>query len=254
MGQVRLDGRQANPWKGPKNQRQRCRSRRTARTRRASDSPAIEARIKPLLISVSLTNLFSDKPLESISASYYAGGWSQSFFVGFLFAIAAFLLSYNGKSVAEMVLSKVAALAAFGVAMFPCRCDNKIEIVRHVHGISAAVMFLILAYFCLIFYQRAKRKGHTEAVLREVVYAACGIAILLAILTAVLNAILGGAIKSAIPRLTFYYETVALVAFGISWLTASRTLPLLTSPQERFSPLDANAKLDDPPTTSSGAV
>jgi len=61
-----------------------------------------------------LTNWFAKDPLTSISTSYYEGGWSQSIFVGFLFAISAFLLAYNGESKREMVLSKVAAVAALG--------------------------------------------------------------------------------------------------------------------------------------------
>jgi L-asparagine transporter-like permease len=45
-----------------------------------------------------LTNHFSDSPLQSISASYHEGGLSRNIFVGFICAIAAFLFSYNGKS------------------------------------------------------------------------------------------------------------------------------------------------------------
>jgi len=43
------------------------------------------------------TSLLAKNPITSISASYYEGGWSQSIFIGFLFAISAFLLAYNGK-------------------------------------------------------------------------------------------------------------------------------------------------------------
>jgi len=210
----------------------------------------IDHRTLKLLVGVialslgSLTNLFASTPLKSISASYHEGGWSQSFFVGFLFAIAAFLLSYNGKSRREMILSKVAAVAAFGVAMFPCQCGDKVELVKYVHALSAAVMFLILAYFCYLFLRRAKQKGHTEAVRREVVYAACGIVIVAAILVLAVDAFTGGHIRQAIPRLVFYGETAALIAFGVSWLTASRTLPLLASPGERFSPLDDKPRPD----------
>lgn len=46
--------------------------------------------------------------------------------------------------------------------------------------------------------------------------------------------------KSWIPQFVFYGEAVGLVAVGISWLVASRTLPGLTHPQERFSPFRAN--------------
>ena len=69
------------------------------------------------LIALSLatiTNLFSHTSLTSISAAYYEEGWARNFFVGFLFAISSFLLAYNGKGRSEMILSKVAAGAAFG--------------------------------------------------------------------------------------------------------------------------------------------
>src|SRR5205809_4155521 len=95
-----------------------------------------------------LTSAFATTAITSISASYYEGGRSQSIFVGFLFAIAAFLLAYNGFSRTDMVMSKLASAAALGVAMFPCQCDNHLEVVPYVHWISAATMFLILVYFC----------------------------------------------------------------------------------------------------------
>src|SRR5262245_31665663 len=136
-----------------------------------------------------LTDLFAKAPLTSISASYYEGGWSQSIFVGFLFAIAAFLLAYNGFSRTDMMMSKLAA-AALGVAMFPCQCDNHTEVVPYVHWISAATMFLILVYFCYSFYRRAREKGHTQANVRAVLYVGCGILIALSILILALDGLL----------------------------------------------------------------
>src|SRR5215207_8691751 len=71
-----------------------------------------------------LTSGFAGSTITSISASYYEGGWSQSIFVGFLFAISAFLMAYNGLTPSEMALSKVAAGASLGVALFPCECGS----------------------------------------------------------------------------------------------------------------------------------
>jgi hypothetical protein len=182
-----------------------------------------------------ITNLFSDGSITSISASYYEGGWAQSFFVGFLFAIAAFLLAYNGESVAEMVLSKIAALAALGVALFPCECGGHPPIIPQVHGISAAVMFFVLAYFCYCFYSRARAKPNVQAnVLRALVYALCGLVIVVSILVIGYDNSTGGALSARIPRLVFYGERAGLIAFGISWLTASRVLPLITAKNERW--------------------
>lgn len=189
-----------------------------------------------------LTRVFAKSPLESISASYYEGGWSQSIFIGFLFAISAFLIAYNGYSKNEMILSKVAAVAALGIALFPCECKGHSVEVPYVHGISAAVMFLILAYFCLGFYHRARGKKHKEADRRAFIYGACGILILISIAILALDHLTGNSISKHVPRLVFYGEETALVSFGISWLTASRTLPILTNKQERIPLLG-----DDPP-------
>ncbi|MEO6687707.1 MAG: hypothetical protein ABIS07_01835 [Dokdonella sp.] len=184
----------------------------------------------------SLTSLFASTAIPSISDSYYEGGWSQSIFVGFLFAIAAFLLAYNGESRTEMLLSKVAAVAALGVALFPCRCGSHSEFIPYVHAISAATMFLILAYFCYLFFRRARDKGHPQAKARAGIYAACGVAIVSSILVLAIDNLTHGSLRATIPRLTFYGEATGLMAFGVSWLTASRVLPVITRKDERFSP------------------
>jgi hypothetical protein len=189
----------------------------------------------------SLTSFLAGGTITSISAAYYEGGWSQSIFVGFLFAIAAFLLAYNGMSVHEMVLSKVAAAAALGTALFPCKCGNREQIIPYVHAISAATMFVVLGYFCFIFYQRARQKGYAQANARATIYALCGIAIVLSIVVVLFDGLTGGTLSAKVPRIIFYAERTALMAFGISWLTASRVLPMLTREDERFSPFGNQA-------------
>ena len=186
----------------------------------------------------SLTSFFSEAAIQSISASYHEGGWARDIFVGFLFAISAFLLAYNGRSTLEMVLSKVAAFAAMGVAMFPCTCGSHPEIVPYIHGASAAVMFLILAVFCYMFFRRARDKGHSQARLRAYVYAICGITIVASILIIAIDNLSGGIISSRISRLIFYGERAGLVAFGVAWLSASQIFPLLTSELERLCQLN----------------
>jgi hypothetical protein len=185
----------------------------------------------------SLTSFFSGMPLQSISASYHAGGWSRDIFVGFLFAIFAFLIAYNGNSKPQMVLSKIAAVAALGVAVFPCKCESDTDVIPYAHGTFAAVMFIILAFFCYIFYRRAWNKGHLQAIIRACIYAICGITIVASILIIAIDNLSGGIISSRIDRLTFYGENAGLIAFGIAWLTASRTLPLITQndKDDRFS-------------------
>ncbi|MBD3789143.1 MAG: hypothetical protein IE885_02035 [Campylobacterales bacterium] len=124
----------------------------------------IDHRMIKLLIGIiaitlaNATSIFSHHTILSISESYHYGGWARDVFVGSLFAIATFMAAYNGFSQTEMLLSKAAAVAALGVAMFPCECGFHDEVIPKVHAISAATMFLILALLCYVFYQRAMKK------------------------------------------------------------------------------------------------
>lgn len=180
-----------------------------------------------------LTWFFSGTDIQSISASYYEGGWARDILVGFLFSISAFLLAYNGRSGEEMVSSKLAAIAAMGVAMFPCKCGNHPQVIPYVHGISAAVMFLLLAFFCYQFFRRAKDKGDPQARRRAFVYAVCGAVIVTSILTLTIDHLSGGVLSARIDRLTFFGEAAGLVSFGIAWISASHCLPIITSKRER---------------------
>ena len=194
-----------------------------------------------------LNRLSGGLPLESISDSYWRGGWSQTIFLGFLFAIAAFLFAYNGGSTSEMIASKIASLAAVGVAMFPCECGDHTEIIKRVHFISAGVLFVVLVFFCYKFYKRAlepkegETKVYTEAKYRAVLYAACGIALCTVIAGVSLDALFTaegskiGPIVSRFPNFIFYAEATGLVAFGFAWLIASRTIPFITAEPERYS-------------------
>ena len=161
-------------------------------------------------------------------------------YIGFLFAIATFMLAYNGKERHEMIMSKVAAFAALGVALFPCEChmDPSAIRVHYVHGTSAAVMFLVLAGFCYVFYRRALEKQFTEARRRAGVYAVCGVVMICAIATLAANHFFNDAISRKFHQLVFFGELAGLLAFGVSWLTAARVLPGLTRSDERLHLFD----------------
>ena len=191
-----------------------------------------------LLLPV-LTNLFAHQGLPSISAAYYETGPSQTIFIGSLFAIASFLLAYNGESRLQMILSKVACGAALGIALFPCNCGDHFPRFYYLHYVSAAAMFLVLAYFCYAFYRKAQSKGHLEARMRAGIYAVCGTAILLSIVAIAFDG-LTHALRDRWPDFTFYGEAAGLWAFGVSWLVASRVLPIITRADERFSLLRQN--------------
>lgn len=189
----------------------------------------------------SLTAWLSHDRIGSISASYYEDGWARDFFIGFLFAISSFLFAYNGDGAGEMILSKIAALAALGIVLFPCRCGQPSDLTTYVHFTLAAIMFVVLAGFCGIFYKRAQVKGHRQAKWRSYIYAACAMTIILVIAVLGIDGFTGQHLGSKLPRLTFYGESAGLSAFGISWLVASRVIPLITAPHERVSLLPVSS-------------
>ena len=197
------------------------------------DQYTIKFVIGVIAFSLPLLELALTKGITSISASFWweplKEPWARNVFVGFLFAISALLLSYNGTTEAEMWLTKIASLAAFLIAMFPCACDpSEREIIPHVHEVSAAAMFAVLAAFCYIFMRRAQAKGHREARWRVRIYAFCGLGTL-----AGLALFLAYFALARRDPLLLLGETAGLLSFGVSWLTASRVLPVITRPDER---------------------
>jgi hypothetical protein len=87
-----------------------------------------------------LTGMYSGGEIDSISASYHYGGTARDIFVGFLLIIFGFLFAYNGKSLLELGLSKGAAIAALGVAFFPCQCKEYLEKLSSKDCISANIL------------------------------------------------------------------------------------------------------------------
>jgi len=176
------------------------------------------------------------RTINSISASFwYADGVApRTVFVGLLFAIGSLVFAYNGEDELELVLGKLAALLAIAVALFPCaECAPGIsyrEIIPGVHSSSAITLFAILAVFCIIFRHRAKDKIQKEPVhapRRMWVYTVCCLGFVAAIALMVAYKVTQKEV------FVLYAETTGLSSFGISWLTASRVLPFLTSVAQR---------------------
>lgn len=92
-----------------------------------------------------------------------------------------------------------------------------------------------------IFCGRVRAKGHRQARWRSHIYAACAITIVLVIAILGIDGFTGQHLGSKEPRLTFYGEAAALIAFGISWLAASRAIPVITAPDERVRVLPVSA-------------
>ncbi len=166
-------------------------------------------------------------PLVLRSISDYRYTPMSDCLVGSLCAIAAFLMCSRGYGYLDEIAGYLSGISALGVAL--CPSENPREAVHSrlavelnfVHTTFAALMFLALAFFCLVLFRRSylqaarrtRRKRH-----RNMIYATCGW-VILACNAAMLGLNLDH-LKQLLdpinPLLTF--ESLAMIAFGVAWL------------------------------------
>ncbi len=169
----------------------------------------------------------------SISQYYHSG--MRDLFVGILAFVAIFLFSYRGYNNLDRISGIIAGLGALGVAFFPSLmfqlsgdCLNKCVVSNDwktiVHLISAFVFFITIALISIFLFTRTSNKeGYIitrEKIIRNKVYRICGIIILVSLALIILYKILLMHKYPVIDNLRpiFWLETIALIAFGISWL------------------------------------
>jgi hypothetical protein len=197
----------------------------------------------PVLLPASLY-IFSGhgEPLDSISHYYYTR--AGSVFTIIVSLLAIFLLVYKGEDPLDFIVSSAAGVFALCVLLFPTSnitdacCDEEkywsVTVLQPSHlrvlfHYSAAAIFLLSLAF-LSFFQFTKsdkpagQRGNMK-VKRNRVYRACGVVMVLAVGVIAANAA-GWVSDDLFSRyhLTFWMETVAVEAFGISWMVKGETV------------------------------
>lgn len=168
--------------------------------------------------------LVQNHALESSISSYYYTGM-RNLFVGSLCAISMFMLCARGYDLKDEIAGMFASLCALGVAFFPTTPDGvpthwEYE-VGTAHYILAALLFLTLAYFCLVLFKMSAggRRLTPQKLQRNLVYTVCGYAILASLaLIVLIKMILKHTYLVGELGTLFCFETTALIAFGVAWL------------------------------------
>ena len=158
---------------------------------------------------------------KSISHYYHTG--MGNVFVGALCAVALFMFFYSGYDKWDDWAGNVAAIFAIGVAWFPTTEVGSSDLTGKIHLAFATLFFLTLAIFSLLLFTRKGSNPTQQKLTRNRIYVICGL-IMIACLVAIpiyLNFIQNDYHGSGF---VFWAETIALVAFGVSWLTKGGTL------------------------------
>jgi hypothetical protein len=196
---------------------------------------------------------------RSISDYYYTP--MRDYLVGSLCAIASFLACSRGYNVHDEITGYMAGAFTFGVAFFPsfdprsARYSQLDVEFGYIHTVCAALMFFVIAYFCIFLFRRSSpEKPFTRRKRqRNRVYAACGlvmVACIVLLVTLTLNAI---AERRRPSHLVFWCEAAALAAFGIAWLTKGEGI-LRDKPQNlnhTRKHIEMQAEAQAPPMTAS---
>ena len=179
--------------------------------------------LAPILVLGSLIFDHPSKIQISVSAYYHTN--MRDAMIGIICGIAFFLLSYNGYSKKDSIISKLTGLFALGIAFFPTSATNdKTDIISTLHYVTSGIFFALLAYMSIFLFTKTSGDMTPQKKKRNRVYRICGIIMAATMIGVPLSRInvIHELIASFKPTLVF--ETCALICFGISWLTKGEAI------------------------------
>jgi len=183
----------------------------------------------PFAVSIGALLIFHTGIQGSISGYYYTG--TRDVLVGILWAIGFFLLSYKGYGAVDNIAGDLGCTFALGVSLFPTAPEVNpsaaARLIGNFHFAFAALFFLTLIFFSLyLFTKTDKPVMSARKVQRNRVYRVCGYVMLTSLLLIALDHFLPAAVTAPLQPLDpiFWLETLAIVAFGVSWLTKGEAI------------------------------
>jgi hypothetical protein len=223
-----------------------------------------------LPLALVLAGLFAGLGIQgSMSAYYWAGAQpnppGRVWFVGGLFAIAAFLYLYKGYTKRENVALNFAALFAIGVAYFPMEvnclpndtpADPKLFSYCfegwNPHGAAAVAVFACLAY--VVFFRAWDTLGEMPtSKLRnrfKALYVLCATAMVAAPAVAGFMHV----VRDNYSTVTFWLEATGVFAFAAFWLVKSVEMRISSAEQKAAAGQGVRPPPPEPPKDSVGGL
>jgi uncharacterized membrane protein YiaA len=184
----------------------------------------------PLLVFIGKAIAEKNYQLEFSISDYYNNSTGGDILVGVLFALSFFLFAYKGPEPVDNKIANIGSVMAMGVALFPTTGSGWIH---YAHFVFAILLFTVFIIFSIYLFRKTKKgkEPTPQKKKRNVLYLTCGIIMIACIAAlAVCMWLFEDACKQY--NLVFWGEAIALVAFGISWLTKAEWL-YWTDPAEQ---------------------
>ena len=177
----------------------------------------------------------------SMSAYFHTG--MREVFVGSLCAIGVFLVCYKGPERWDKFAARIAGFSVLLVALFPTAersreatgAPDSVTIfsgangadppfVNTIHFVSAAVFFLTLAGMSMFLFTKSSQTNPTvQRRRRRRIYIGSGIVIIVAVILIGIGKAMPESVNERVP-FVFWLEAVAVVSFGIAWLTKAHVI------------------------------
>lgn len=171
----------------------------------------------------------------SISDYYYTS--TGDILVVLLSVLAVFLFTYTGYTVMEWLLTTIAAICAIGIAFSPTTHDGLLLLssihVAHIspvtplgitrHFLFAGAFFISIAIMSIHFFPKHGEPVTSQKVKRNRMFKICGYTMLGCIILMAIYLFAQPAWGKTIPVI-FILESIAIIAFSLSWLTKGETL------------------------------
>jgi hypothetical protein len=176
----------------------------------------------PFVLMTGLIIIYRENTvLRSISLYYHSQ--MRDLFVGALCAIALFLFFYKGYSKWDNRAANLAAFFALGIAFFPTVTEGPPDWVAYIHFISASLFFITLSCFSIFLFTKKNPHPTKNKLARNKIYISCGV-VMIGCLISILIFFVFFEKKYPDSSFVFWIESLALIAFGISWLIKGGTL------------------------------
>lgn len=159
---------------------------------------------------------------NSISATYYEDSCITPFMI-ILGSAGILLICYEGYDKIDNIICTLAGIFGICICIFPCgywpispvgTFQIPSNISAWLHNISAFIFFGLLAFNSLFLFTKSSGEMTNEKKKRNIIFRVCGIGMLASFLLLIplWNVDFG----------VWLVETIALMFFGISWLTKSQ--------------------------------